>query len=66
MGLASQLNLLAPQRTLERGYAILQDHAGNILRHPQHITPPQSFTLRLAEGSAEIDISSVRNLPHDS
>jgi exodeoxyribonuclease VII large subunit len=66
MGLASQLNLLAPQRTLERGYAILQDHAGNILRHPQHITPPQRFTLRLAEGSAEIDISSVSNQIHDS
>ena len=66
MGLASQLNLLAPQRTLERGYAILQDHAGNILRHPQHITPPQRFTLRLAEGSAEIDISSVSNQIQDS
>jgi exodeoxyribonuclease VII large subunit len=66
MGLATQLNLLAPQRTLERGYAILQDHAGNILRHPQHITPPQRFTLRLAEGSAEIDISSVSNQIHDS
>jgi exodeoxyribonuclease VII large subunit len=66
MGLASQLNLLAPQRTLERGYAILQDHSGNILRHPQHITPPQRFTLRLAEGSAEIDISSVSNQIHDS
>ncbi len=66
MGLATQLNLLAPQRTLERGYAILQDHAGNILRHPQHITPPQRFTLRLAKGSAEIDISSVSNQIHDS
>lgn len=64
--LTSQLNLLAPQRTLERGYAILQDHAGNILRQPQHITPPQRFTLRLAGGSAEIDISSVHNQKHDS
>lgn len=64
--LNSQLNLLAPQRTLERGYAILQDHAGNILRQPQQITPPQRFTLRLAGGSAEIDISSVRNQTNDS
>ncbi|MFM2008746.1 MAG: hypothetical protein RIR02_696 [Pseudomonadota bacterium] len=64
--LTTQLNLLAPQRTLERGYAILQDHAGNILRQPQHITAPETYTLRLAGGSAEIDISSVHNQNQDS
>jgi exodeoxyribonuclease VII large subunit len=64
--LTTQLNLLAPQRTLERGYAILQDHAGNILRQPQHITAPERYTLRLAGGSAEIDISSVHNQKQDS
>lgn len=65
-GLSTQLNLLAPQRTLERGYAILQDEAGHILRLPQHISPPQRYTLRLAGGSAEIDISSVHNPRQDS
>jgi len=52
-----QLELLAPQRTLERGYAIVADHAGQILRRPSDIHPPQRLTLTLAGGKATIDVS---------
>lgn len=58
--LAAQLELLNPQRTLERGYAIVTDAAGAVLRAPAHIRPGQPLGLRLAEGSAEIGVASVQ------
>jgi exodeoxyribonuclease VII large subunit len=58
--LASQLAMLDPQRTLERGYAIVQDAKGNVVRSPQQLRPAITVSLRLAEGSAEIGIASVQ------
>lgn len=52
-----QLELLAPQRTLERGYAIVADQSGAILRRPADIRAPQRLTLTLAGGKTAIDIS---------
>ena len=54
-----QLELLAPQRTLERGYAIVADGAGKILRRPSDIHPPQRLTLTLAGGKTAINISDA-------
>ena len=59
-GLAAQLELLNPQRTLERGYAILTDDKGAILRSPAQLQPRQNIGVRLAEGSAQIGIASVQ------
>jgi exodeoxyribonuclease VII large subunit len=60
--LAAQLELLNPQRTLERGYAIVRDAKGRILRDPAGIKARESLTVRLAEGSAEIGVASVQTL----
>jgi exodeoxyribonuclease VII large subunit len=57
-----QLEALNPQRTLERGYAILRDEAGNILRQPEAIAPPQRLQLTLAGGSAQIDVTGLQLL----
>lgn len=57
--LLGKLTLLAPQRTLERGYAILRDDRGQIVRHPNQIKAPQRLSLTVAEGSARLDISRV-------
>ena len=58
--LSAQLELLNPQRTLERGYAIVTDAAGAVLRDPAHIKPGQSLGVRLAEGSADIGVATVQ------
>lgn len=58
--LAAQLELLNPQRTLERGYAIVTDHKGKILRDPAELKPRTDVTLRLAAGSAQIGIATVQ------
>lgn len=57
--LASQLELLNPQRTLERGYAIVTDEQGAVVRAPSQLKPRTTMTVRLAEGSAQIGIDSV-------
>jgi exodeoxyribonuclease VII large subunit len=60
--LAAQLELLNPQRTLERGYAIVSNAKGKVLRSPGQIKPRDVLTVRLAEGSAEVAVSGVQDL----
>ncbi|GAB3410743.1 exodeoxyribonuclease VII large subunit [Massilia agilis] len=60
--LAAQLELLNPQRTLERGYAIVRDAKGRILRDPAGIKARETLTVRLADGSAEVGVASVQSL----
>jgi exodeoxyribonuclease VII large subunit len=60
--LAAQLELLNPQRTLERGYAIVRDGKGRILRDPAQVKVNDALTLRLAGGSAEVGVASVQSL----
>jgi exodeoxyribonuclease VII large subunit len=58
--LAAQLEMLNPQRTLERGYAIVTDARGAILRSPSEIAPRSALTVRLAEGSAVVEVGAVQ------
>lgn len=58
--LEAQLELLNPQRTLERGYAMVLDGKGKIVRAPKDLRPREIVTVRLAEGSAEVGIASVQ------
>ncbi len=60
--LSAQLELLNPQRTLERGYAIVRDAKGQVVRAPGQIHAREALTLRLAEGSAEIGVASVQSV----
>ncbi|NVM78750.1 exodeoxyribonuclease VII large subunit [Duganella sp. SG902] len=57
--LSSQLELLNPQRTLERGYAIVTNDDGAIVRAPSQLKPQTAISVRLAEGSAQIAINTV-------
>ena len=58
--LAAQLELLNPQRTLERGYAIVRNARGEVLRDPAQVKARNKLNLRLAGGTAEIVVSSVQ------
>jgi exodeoxyribonuclease VII large subunit len=59
--LSAQLELLNPQRTLERGYAIVTDARGQVLRAPSQIKVQEALTVRLAEGSAQVGVASVQH-----
>ncbi|MES2048923.1 MAG: exodeoxyribonuclease VII large subunit [Pseudomonadota bacterium] len=58
--MTSQLELLNPQRTLERGYAILSDDKGKLIRSSHDIKVNRVITIRTATDSAEVGINSVQ------
>lgn len=60
--LAAQLELLNPQRTLERGYAIVSNAKGKVLHAPGQIKPRDVLRIRLAEGSAEVSVAGVQDV----
>jgi len=60
--LSTQLELLNPQRTLERGYAIVRDGKGQIVRDPAQIHARDTLTVKLANGSAEVGVAQVQSV----
>jgi len=66
----SQLEMLNPQRTLERGYAVILSKGSNedkdqlhAVRNPNELNMEQGFHIRLAEGQAEVRLSEVLREP---
>lgn len=58
----SQLEMLNPQRTLERGYAVIlnQEHDQlQAVRNTKELMLEKTYKVRLAEGEAEIQFSKV-------
>lgn len=49
--LHGHLRALSPQHTLDRGYAIVQNAAGHIVRAPEDAPPGDALVLTLAEGA---------------
>jgi exodeoxyribonuclease VII large subunit len=55
----SHLELLSPQRTLDRGYAVLLNNQGQAVRDPKSINQGDQVDVHLALGSAQIEVSKV-------
>ncbi len=59
--LSARLQVLSPQRTLERGYAALIDaQSGRAVRTPNALNPKRPLTVHLAEGAADIVLADVQ------
>ncbi len=56
------LELLSPQRTLDRGYAVLMNQEGQALRDPVALQAGQSLDIHLALGVAQVELSKVQAL----
>ncbi|SAI74420.1 exodeoxyribonuclease large subunit [Bordetella ansorpii] len=59
-GAAAQLRAFDPQHTLARGYAIVRDAEGAIVRDAARLAPGQRLDLSLARGGATVDVAQVR------
>ncbi|QTP57770.1 exodeoxyribonuclease VII large subunit [Billgrantia antri] len=55
-GLARQLQAVSPLAVLGRGYAILQDDAGQVIRRAGDTQPGQALTARLGEGKLKVEV----------
>ena len=58
----SQLEMLNPQRTLERGYAVIlskNKEELHAIRKPSELNVSNSYQIRLAEGQVDVEFSEV-------
>ncbi|MBT8520027.1 exodeoxyribonuclease VII large subunit [Polynucleobacter paneuropaeus] len=55
-----QLEMLNPQRTLERGYAVILNPEMQAIRKPQDLNTQNQFEVRLAEGVAQVQFEKVK------
>jgi exodeoxyribonuclease VII large subunit len=66
--LQSQLEMLNPQRTLERGYAVIlsrkgkpkEEQAMQAVRNPNELNTESVFDVRLADGQVEVEFARVK------
>ena len=58
--LAAQLEALSPQRTLERGYAVILREGAGAVRKPDQLLAQHDYRIQLAEGSAEVTLVKVK------
>jgi len=57
--IASQLNLVSPLATLERGFSIGRDSKNDILRSTQQVNTDDSIELQLSDGKLECNITKI-------
>jgi len=55
-----QLEMLNPQRTLERGYAVILNPDMQAIRKPKDLNTQQPFEVRLAEGVAQVQFEKIK------
>ncbi len=59
--LAAQLAALGPEQTLARGYAIVRDAEGKVVRRATDLQVGQAIRVDLAEGAAQAEVKSTRS-----
>lgn len=58
----AQLELVDPQQVIRRGYAILRDGSGVLMRAPEQLHEGQELEVSLAQGEARIRLASAQEL----
>jgi exodeoxyribonuclease VII large subunit len=58
--LETRLSLLSPKHVLARGYAMITNDKGKIIRSPAELKPHSTATIHLAKGSASIGIENIQ------
>jgi exodeoxyribonuclease VII large subunit len=61
--LLTELEHLSPRRILERGYAIVFDHSGKVVKEASQVSPGEPITAQLARGRFRAQVESV--IPDD-
>jgi exodeoxyribonuclease VII large subunit len=63
----SQLEMLNPQRTLERGYAVIlgnsksskEEQSMHAVRNPKELNTDSIFEVQMAEGKADVQFAKI-------
>ncbi|WP_427183428.1 exodeoxyribonuclease VII large subunit [Bordetella bronchialis] len=59
--LSLQLRAFDPQHVLARGYALVRDEQGRVVRDAAALAPGQSLDVRFGQGAAEVSVRTVRS-----
>ena len=57
--LRARVTALSPQRTLERGYSVVQMQTGELVRDTATLTEGTEVIIRAAKGSARVNITQI-------
>jgi exodeoxyribonuclease VII large subunit len=57
------LGALSPYATLDRGYAIVRDASGRVIRHAGDVSSGDPLAVALAEGALDVRVEQVRDSP---
>jgi exodeoxyribonuclease VII large subunit len=60
-----RVTALSPQATLDRGYAVVQDEAGAVLRDAEAASVGQALFVRLGRGSLDASVTRVQAVTVD-
>lgn len=63
--LAQTLNVVSPLATLGRGYAIVRDSTGNIIRNASAASPGDTIAARVAQGEIIAEVTGVNSTKPD-
>jgi exodeoxyribonuclease VII large subunit len=58
--LTSQMEALSPVAILERGYALVFDESGRLLKNADRVKPGDEITARLARGEIGATVKSTK------
>ena len=58
-GESARLAALSPQATLERGYAVIRDHAGHVIADSLSVSANQPLDVRVAAGSFAVRVTTI-------
>ncbi|MBD2058593.1 exodeoxyribonuclease VII large subunit [Oculatella sp. FACHB-28] len=63
--LRQKLITLDPKAVLRRGYAVVRETNGSVVRSSAELTPGQDLTVQLAQGQIEVKVSEIPSSTHD-
>ena len=54
--LTGELAQLSPLRVLDRGYAIVRDRDGHVIKDPAEVQPGTALHIRVAKGTVDAEV----------
>lgn len=60
VSLTAKLDAMSPLKVLTRGYAMVQDDNGEVIRSVKQVTPDQTVTVSLSDGTVDAKIVDVK------
>lgn len=57
----AQVRALSPQKTLDRGYAVVQNDAGDVVRDPADVEVDDRLKIRVSAGTLHATVTTERN-----